>query len=758
MKQFLTAIFVFSIVILGYSQKGTVRGNIYDKSSGQPIAYANVYISGSQLGATSDDAGFFTIANVPNGNHVLVASLIGYNSDSTDISVKNNIYFYKFYLSESSISLNSVEISAKKEKARSDVQISKVSITPKQIKALPSIGGEADIAQYLPVLPGIISTGDQGGQIYIRGGSPVQTRILLDGMTIYNPFHSIGFFSVFETEIVRNVDVLTGAFNAEYGGRISAVVDIKTRDGNKKNLGGILAVNPFLSKILLEGPISKQKDDGSGSSSFIFTAKKAYLDQTSKSLYSYANNGNGLPFNFTDVYGKMSFETGNGSKFNFFGFNHVDNVLYNSIANLQWNQYGGGTNFFIIPPSSNSVIGGYINYSNYGVSLQEGTNEPRTSSIGGFNLGLNFTNYGNKGNENKFGFDVNGFTTDFKFRNYLGYTFSQNNNTTELAAYVKLKRKLGALVIEPSLRIQYYVSLSEPVFEPRIGAKLNAKDWLRFKFAAGLYSQNLISTVSEQDIVNLFVGFLSGPEEKFYKPGKSQEEVTTRLQKSMHAIGGAEIDLATNLEFNVETYYKRFSQLIGVNRNKLLSTDPDYITETGNSYGLDFTLKYDNKKLYLWATYSLGYVRRNDGYQEYATNFDRRHNINLLGTYNFGKKQSWEFSARWNMGSGFPFTLTQGFYDRNNLTGGINTSIPTSNGSLGIIYSDQRNTGRLPYYHRLDLSLKKKIEFSKHTKLDIVLSVTNAYNRQNIFYFDRVTYKRVDQLPVLPSLGFIFSF
>lgn len=758
MKQFLTAIIVLFYVILGISQTGTVRGNVFDKNTGQPIAYANIYISGTQMGINSDDAGFFTIAKIPNGNHTVVASIIGYDSDSIEVTIKNNIVFHKFYLSESSINLNNIEITARKEKARSDVQISKVNITPKQIKALPSIAGEADIAQYLPVLPGIISTGDQGGQIYIRGGSPVQTRILMDGMTIYNPFHSIGFFSVFETEIVRNVDVLTGAFNAEYGGRISAVVDIKTREGNKKKLGGTIAANPFLSKILIEGPLSKQKDDGSGSSSFIFTAKKAYLDQTSKSLYSYANNGNGLPFNFTDVYGKMSFETGNGSKFNFFGFNHTDNVTYSSIANLQWNQYGGGTNFFIIPPSSNSVIGGYVNYSKYGVSLQEGTNEPRTSGIGGYNLGLNFTNYGNKGNENKFGFDVNGFSTDFKFRNYLGYTFQENQNTLELAAYVKLKRKLGALVIEPSLRVQYYVSLSEPVFEPRIGAKLNANDWLRFKFAAGLYSQNLISTVSEQDIVNLFVGFLSGPEEGLYKPGNSQSKATTRLQKSMHAIGGAEIDLAENLELNVETYYKRFNQLIGVNRNKLNTTDPNYSTETGNSYGIDFTLKYDIKKIYLWATYSFGYVRRDDGFQVYATNFDRRHNINLLGTYNFGKKQSWEFSARWNMGSGFPFTLTQGFFDRNNLTNGINTSIPTSNGSLGIIYADQRNTGRLPYYHRLDLSLKKRFEFSKYSKLEIVASVTNAYNRKNIFYFDRVSYKRVDQLPVLPSLGFIFSF
>ncbi len=743
---------------LSFGQKGTIRGNVYDKASGQPISFATVLLSGTLIGANTDDAGFFTIANVPAGKYTLMARFVGYDSDSISITVNKNIIFHKFYLTENSISLSNIEITAKKEKARSDVQISKVSVTPKQIKALPSIGGEADIAQYLPVLPGIISTGDQGGQIYIRGGSPVQNRILLDGMTIYNPFHSIGFFSVFETEAVRTVDVLTGAFNAEYGGRISAVVDIKTREGNKKKYGGVFSANPFLSKILLEGPISKQKDDGSGNSSFLFTAKQAYLDQTSKTLYKYANEGKGLPFTFRDVYGKLSFESGNGSKFNFFGFNHTDNVTYNDVANLQWNQYGAGANFFLIPPTSNSVVGGYVNYSNYGISLQEGTDEPRTSSIGGFNLGMNFTNYTGNSGENKFGFDVNGFSTDFRFRNYLGYTFSQNENTTELASYVKFKRKLGALVIEPSLRVQYYVSLSEAVFEPRIGAKLNATDWLRFKFAGGLYSQNLISTVNERDIVNLFVGFLSGPEEKFYQPGGSKEEVKTRLQKSVHAIGGAEIDLLNNLELNVETYYKRFTQLINVNRNKLVSTDPDYVTETGNAYGLDFTLKYDNRRLYLWATYSLGYVRRDDGFQEYPTNFDRRHNINLLGTYNFGKNLNWEFSARWNMGSGFPFTQTQGFFDKNNFNNGVGTSIPNSNGTLGIIYADARNTGRLPYYHRLDLSLKKTFEFTKYSKLEVILSATNAYNRQNIFYFDRIKYKRVDQLPILPSLGFIFSF
>ena len=129
--------------------------------------------------------------------------------------------------------------------------------------------------------------GDQGGQIYIRGGAPVQNKILLDGLNIFNPFHSIGFYSIFETELIKNVDVLTGGFGAEYGGRISAIVDIKTREGNKARTSGFVSGGPFMMKGLIEGPIKKFKEGGS-SVSYVFTAKKSLIDQTSKTLYSYA--------------------------------------------------------------------------------------------------------------------------------------------------------------------------------------------------------------------------------------------------------------------------------------------------------------------------------------------------------------------------------------------------------------------------------------------------------------------------------------
>ena len=185
----------------------------------------------------------------------MIATYIGYDSVVVDITLKEDGILYKrIDMQPSAINLGTVNVSGRKEKAKNNVQISKLTVTPKQIRSLPSTGGEADIAQYLTVLPGIIVSGDQGGQLYIRGGSPVQNKILLDGMTIYNPFHSIGFFSVFETETIRSVDVLTGGFNAEHGGRISAVVDIKTREGNKKRLSGAGLCESFSGKGFGGGP------------------------------------------------------------------------------------------------------------------------------------------------------------------------------------------------------------------------------------------------------------------------------------------------------------------------------------------------------------------------------------------------------------------------------------------------------------------------------------------------------------------------
>ena len=194
------------------------------------------------------------------------------------------------------------------------------------------------------------------------------------------------------------------------------------------------------------------------------------------------------------------------------------------------------------------------------------------------NIKLDFKFFGYQ-NELNYGIDVNALSTDFGFTNFLGLNFDQKINNTDIAAFFKYKRIMGNVILEPGIRLQYYAGQSEFSVEPRFSMKWNVSDNVRFKLAGGLYSQNINSTVSERDIVNLFVGYLSAPEGVLRKPNSS-EEADTKLQKAVHAVAGLEVDLGDNIQINIEPYYKRYTQLIALNRNKLQASDPNFVTET----------------------------------------------------------------------------------------------------------------------------------------------------------------------------------
>ncbi|PKP40648.1 MAG: TonB-dependent receptor, partial [Bacteroidetes bacterium HGW-Bacteroidetes-12] len=326
---------MFSLLLSNSWAQSTaiIRGFVYEEETGESLIFTNVYLLGTTHGAATDVNGYFAISLIPPGEYILTVTYLGSDTLKEKITLTaGQVIIKNLRIKKSSISLGTVYISAEAQEAKTETKTSVTKISPKQISSLPSFGGTPDLAQYLQVLPGVIFTGDQGGQLYIRGGSPIQNKVLLDGMIIYNPFHSIGLFSVFNVDIMRNADVYVGGFGAEYGGRISSIMDITTRNGNKKRIAGKLSVSPFLAKILLEGPIKKQAKDGGNSSSFIMSVKHSYLDQTSKTLYKYVDE-EGLPYRFTDYYGKVSFDGANGSKTNFFGFNFDDRVNYQQIAN-----------------------------------------------------------------------------------------------------------------------------------------------------------------------------------------------------------------------------------------------------------------------------------------------------------------------------------------------------------------------------------------------------------------------------------------
>jgi hypothetical protein len=759
-------LFINTFTASSQSKSGTVKGFVYDKKTGEPMINTNLFFIGTKYGAQTDNNGYFSVT-LPTGSYTMYTTSVGFDTATTVVNILPEIVITKkLFLTEQQLNLKEIEVSARNTEKITHINTGVTRITPKDLKLLPSSGGEPDVAQFLQVVPGVVFTGDQGGQLYIRGGSPAQTGILLDGVTVYNPFHSIGLFSVFETESIRNVDVYSAGFNAEYGNRTSAIVDVHTKDGNKNELGGILSASPLMTRFLLEGPIVKSKN-GSGIT-FLVYGKDFYLDQTSKPLYGFMGNTfkNGLPYNFNDIYGKLTFNAGNGSKLNVFAFNFADDAKFaqNGInGDYKWTATGVGSTFILTPEGSAALIDGKFAYSKYGIDFTAPlTTIPRTTQIDGFEAAVNFTYYLPAFSELKYGVEVSGFHTDLSYYQAANIPADLPNQSTLAGLFVMFRKNFSsAFVMEPSIRFQYYSDINKMRAEPRLGLKYNVSNTVRLKFATGLYSQNIISTKSDLDIVNFFTGFLQSPGRQINN--NNGEQISSNIQTAYHVTGGIEVDV-NKVELNLEPWLKNFPQLIEINHFHVLPSDPEFIAGTGNAYGLDFSAKYSYKRVYLYSVFSYQVVNyttidATGNIQTYPPPFDRRFNMNLVGSYTAGKNNEWDFSARFNLGSPFPFTQTQGFYESlNPLQNGLATNVLPQNGTLSTVLSNTINGGRLSYYHRLDVSAKRKFKLSKKSTLDATFSITNVYDRNNIFYVDRTTNTFIYQLPVFPSINLTWNF
>ncbi|MDP5171596.1 MAG: TonB-dependent receptor [Bacteroidia bacterium] len=774
---------LFTIFLFASSSfaQTTLRGRVVD-SDGQPLEGAVVSIPELKKGAYTNVSGIYSIDRIPKGDYEVFAYFIGYDTTAVTVYVpESGVVTEGFVLKERIVYTDEVTITGTQTGRIEKTQVTTgvTAISPQEIKLLPSVGG-ADLAQYLQLLPGVVFTGDQGGQLYIRGGTPIQNMTLVDGMILYSPFHSIGLFSVFDPDYIRTVDVYSAGFGANYGGRISSVIDVKTRSGSVSQTKGKANTNPFSSAVLLEGPL-KRGAEGAGLS-YLISGRQNYIDKTSPTVYPYVGDSLGLPYRFQDLYGKLTASDGVNYA-SVFGFSHSDDVLFEFPADISWDALGGGAEFQLLPAEAGAIIRGNFAWSKYNSTLRSGAETfPRASGIQGFNGQLNVGYIFNSVDEFNFGMQFLGFQTDYIFTNSFGFVTEQQSSNTEASVFARYKkvfkvkqgtREFERAVIEPSVRAHYYNNQAVPRLEPRIRAKINFPG-LSFSGAAGMYSQNLMAATSDRDVVNLFQGFLSAPTQLGNKIKR------TTLQTSWHLLGGVEAELIRNVTTNVEAWYKNFTQLTNINRDKIFPDDDDFITETGTAYGFDFVLKYQSKKYYIYSNYSWAKVTRTDRLDQveprtYPTVFDRRHTVNFLGAYRVGEFTSigaggkrirskftdakWELSLRWTLGSGFPFTQTQGYFEKLDFReDGAQSPISTQNGSLGLILSDELNGGRLPYYHRLDFSARRRWVFGNAVLLELDATLVNVYDRNNIFYFDRVRFEVVYQLPILPSLGLTAKF
>lgn len=759
----------FFIVHGLFAQQSMIKGFVKDKESGEPLDLVNIKILDSAYGTASDDKGFFYIIGVPEGSYILEAYRLGYEKTTREVIIEEGkTLMIGISLEEASYSLEEVSISATQSKSRTQIRVSEIEVLPADISRLPSIGSLPDIAQYLQTVPGVISSGDAGGQLYIRGGSPVQNKIIMDGAILYNPFHSSGLFSVFDPDAIRKTDVFTGGFGAEYGGSLSSVIDVTTRYGNISKYSGKVDLSTIGSKLLLEGPVSRPKPEGKSNSSFLAYYKTSYFDKAAQSYYSYVDRD--LPFSFQDLYGKFSFFSKEVFKANVYGFSFNDHSGSESSAfDYSWKNQGFGSNFHIAPPHSSTLIHIFFAVSGYRMQLNESSYVPRESSVNSVNLGIRINNY--FGNHYlKYGIEVLTLKTEYYYYSTNYNQTEQLNNSSELSGFLSFFGNYNKLLINPGVRVVLYSALNKISFEPRISMKYLISERVRLKVAGGLYTQNLIDAASDRDIVNYFSGYLSAPVN--IASTKSIRNIDYLLQTAWHAVLGTEIELGKKLLFNLEGYYKDYPQLINYNRDKLLNEfdypdkpeilTKDFILETGSSMGLETTINYNSQRLTFNLIYSLSKTTRTYENPQgetvtYRPHYDRRHNFNFIGNVFLSKDKTWEFNFRWNLGSGFPFTPAKGYYESNTFDELQIENPMIQNGNMEIYYGTY-NGSQLPTYHRLDISILKTIKLKSNYKIEVEVNAINVYNQKNIYYVDRANNTIVYQLPFLPGLRLGFTF
>ena len=419
------------------AQNAEIKGFVYNGKNGERLTGVRMSLKGTERVQYTDKDGFYSFPKLDGKRYDLAAEFIGYDSITKTLDLsKEAIIKEDFYLTNQRLGTVKIQVKKRVEIDGSPVRI----VEGKKILEMPSVGSEPDLVQYLQTLPGVVFSGDQGGQLYIRGGSPVMNKIMLDGLPIYNPFHSIGLFSVFDVDLIKDAEVYTSGFGAEHGGRIGAVIDVHTRDGNTNKFAGKIRASTFASKLLLEGPLKKFEKRESNSS-FAISYRNSYLRNSSKVFYPFIEERK-LPYNFGDLFAKLTMNSNSGGYLKLFGFSFGDNVKFPGSTEYNWNNVGLGGRFLLVPQYSKTQMDGFFMYSKYNINQIELDNLPRNSGIGGISFGLNFA-YNLKKDKIRWGIDVNGFETDFSFFNPNDRKVEQKESTTELNGYAKynFKRK-----------------------------------------------------------------------------------------------------------------------------------------------------------------------------------------------------------------------------------------------------------------------------------------------------------------------------
>lgn len=719
-----------------YSQNvGKFRGIISDSTSGEVLAYANIYIKNLGVGVATNERGFFIISSLPvSESYQAEVSYVGYRTKTVYFKIsKDDITDVKVNLSTLDIEMQTIEKIGERIYGENVTDIGIQKISAKKFDYLPK-GVEADVFRTIQYLPGIQSSSDVSAKYHVRGGASNQNQFLLDGIEIYNPFHALGLFGVIDPEIVNNVELHIGGFSAEHSGKISSVMDMFTKEGNKFKYTGLLSSSLMSVKGLVQGPFKN--------GSFILSGRKSY---SNKILNSFLSENN-IPIDFYDMFVKATYANDDvlsNAKFTFTGLTSGDNIFNNNLllADVKWtnNVFGIKYTQFTDEPLFYSIL---ISRSEFSGELipNLSVTKPIKNRVLDWMAKFDISYVFDSKDEFVSGAKINEITTDLFLRNSLDFekNIGPKGDRVNIGLYAKykfLRWKSFSFDVGSRLNLTGVSRGGKSIFvEPRASFAYNISEHFSIKSSWGVYQQEVTTLSDEDEVITYFEPWLITP--NYLSP-----------TKSTHYVVGLEFRNGRNVAIDIEGYHKFTKNLPGINENKVISDDPDLVSGTSEAYGVDALFRLSSEYYSFSSAYSWGWVTKNINNAIYHPRFDVRHSVKLILESN--TISGWKASLVWIYNSGMPFTQVNGYYDLLIFNNPIDKFSVMGSQLIQPILG-ARNTQRLPDYHRLDLNVSKAITLYT-IKFQLNFSLLNIYDRNNLFYFNRETGERVNMLPFLPT-------
>jgi hypothetical protein len=786
-KLYLTGLALL-LSLLGRGQSYTISGYIEDQSSGEKLIAANVYDSFSGSGAVTNTYGFFSLT-LPADSVALSFSYIGYQSKEERFVLSANRTLNASL--SPYVELATVEVTAERsERIEERTQMSRVEVPIEQIKRIPALLGEVDVLKALQLLPGVQSGGEGQNGLYVRGGSPDQNLVLLDGVPVYNVSHLLGIFSVFNADAIKNVTLTKGGFPARYGGRLSSVLEINMKEGNLQEWHGEGSIGLISSKLTLQGPIQK------GKTSFLVSARRTYADLIFKPIIK-ANTppdeSIDVGLYFYDLNAKIQHKINDKHRVFLSAYTGAD-VFTNRYAD-EFGAFSGGIdwgnlisaarwNWQISPKMFANTT---LTYSKYEIDISAGSENFNVdgpdekfsalyiSGIEDIGGKIDFDFIPNPNHYLRFGGGWTNHTyrpgalnfeltdgEDFNLDTLIG---SQNSYSNELFLYAEDDFTLGPLKINAGVHASAFAVENEfyTSVQPRLGLRYLLDNDLAIKAGFSTMTQYINLLTSEA---------LSLPSD-LWVPSTAK----IKPQQSWQVALGVAKTINEDYELSVEGYYKEMQNVISFKEGAsfLFGLENDWQSKVtqgdGEAYGLEFFFQKKRGRTTGWIGYTLSWNYRqfdeiNSG-RRYPFRYDRRHDVSVVVNHDFSEKIG--ISAAWVYGTGNAITLNTITYPTDVYGGGFGGS-PYFN---EIETGGEKNAFRMSDFHRLDLSVEFRKQKPKWER-KWVIGVYNAYYHRNPYYViadnevvrdgqgnvidEKRVFKEISILPIIPSVSYQFKF